>query len=81
MINPIQEALRTSLNDPKLEVSTEVLGDFLIFWVTPSNKKAKISYTVSTPRLKQDGTPRALSIKQVEFITNAAHQYVTEHSK
>lgn len=81
MINPIQDSLRTSLNDPNLEVSTEALGDFLIFWVVPSNKKAKISYTVSTPALKQDGTPRALSAKQVAFITTAAHQYITEHSK
>lgn len=80
MINPIQDSLRTSLNDPKLEVATEVLNDFLIFWITPSNKKAKISYTVSTPKLKQDGTPRALSSKQVEFITKAAHQYISEHS-
>lgn len=81
MINPLQDNLRTALNDPDLVVSTEPFDNqhFLLIWVTPKNKKAKISFTVPHPKLKQDGEPRALSRRQIEFITNAATAYIREH--
>jgi hypothetical protein len=81
MINPIQESLRIALNDPDLVVSTEPFDNqhFLLIWVTPKNKKAKISFTVPHPKLKQDGEPRALSSRQVQFIVSAATAYIKEH--